>query len=482
MGPLAFAVTTLTSLLLLNFIAKRFEDLVGKGLPWDVIAEFFLLSIPFVVAMTLPMAVLIATLYAFSRLAADSEITAMMANGVGTRQLMTPVVGAGLVLSILMIGFNDQVLPRANYRLSGLQTSIAQKKPTLTLRAQTMNEVVRNRLYLQMARLDNATNAMYDVTIHDLSDNTQIRRTIVADSGLLAFAPNGRDLQLTLYHGYVQETRHIEPTRFQRIHFVSNVMRVPDVENQLARSSEPGYKGDREMSICEMHRTVMAELGRRDSLRTELERVNPEAAAEYTRREWGGRVGGWYCGIRLVREAEAAGRTTAGGATAGGMVGQVVDSTAPIVERIGGAFQGMQASPEVRTEALKARLKQAEQSISSFEVEIHKKFAISLACLVFALLGPPIALRFPRGGVGLTIGVSLAVFAVYYVGLIAGEELANNLKVSPFVAMWAANGLLGTIALLLVARMGRTGPSSRGTSFGEMMARLLPWRRRRWRA
>jgi lipopolysaccharide export system permease protein len=140
------------------------------------------------------------------------------------------------------------------------------------------------------------------------------------------------------------------------------------------------------------------------------------------------------------------------------------------------------ANAAVRTEALRAHLRRAEQSISEFEVEIHKKFAISVACLIFALLGPPIALRFPRGGVGLTIGVSLAVFAIYYIGLIAGEELANNLKVSPFVAMWAANGLLGAVALVLVARMGRTGPSSRGTNFGEVLARILPWRRRRWRA
>jgi lipopolysaccharide export system permease protein len=136
----------------------------------------------------------------------------------------------------------------------------------------------------------------------------------------------------------------------------------------------------------------------------------------------------------------------------------------------------------VTTEALRAHLQRAEESISSFEVEIHKKFAISLACLVFALLGPPIALRFPRGGVGLTIGVSLAVFAIYYIGLIAGEELGNNLKVTPFVAMWAANVLLGTIALVLIALMGRTGPSSRGSSLAEMLTRLMPWRRRRWRA
>ncbi|HYV96855.1 MAG TPA: LptF/LptG family permease, partial [Gemmatimonadaceae bacterium] len=169
-GPLLFAVTTLTSLLLLNYVSKKFGELVGKGLPWGVIAKFFALSIPFVFAMTLPMAVLIATLYAFSRIGGDSEVTALMSCGVGTRQLMTPVIGAGLVLSLLMLAFNDQVLPRANFRLSALQGSISQKKPTLALKPQVLNAVARGGPYMWISQLDTRRNFMKEVTIYDFSD------------------------------------------------------------------------------------------------------------------------------------------------------------------------------------------------------------------------------------------------------------------------------------------------------------------------
>ena len=98
-GPLLFALSALTSLLLLNYIAKRFGDLVGKGLGWDVIAEFFVLSVPFTVAMTLPMAVLVSTLYAFSRLAAENEITALKASGVGMTRVLVPVLLGGTVMA-----------------------------------------------------------------------------------------------------------------------------------------------------------------------------------------------------------------------------------------------------------------------------------------------------------------------------------------------------------------------------------------------
>ena len=92
LGPLVFSMSALTSLLLLNYIAKQLPQLVGKGLPWTVIAEFIVLSLPFTIAMTLPMAVLVATLHAFSRLASDSEITAFKASGLALPRVMAPVV------------------------------------------------------------------------------------------------------------------------------------------------------------------------------------------------------------------------------------------------------------------------------------------------------------------------------------------------------------------------------------------------------
>ena len=91
-APLGFAVTALTALLLINQIAKQLSSLLGKGLPTGVIVEVFVLSVPFIVAVTLPMAVLVAVLHVFTRLAADNEITAMQAGGVSVGRLIAPVL------------------------------------------------------------------------------------------------------------------------------------------------------------------------------------------------------------------------------------------------------------------------------------------------------------------------------------------------------------------------------------------------------
>jgi len=124
--------------------------------------------------------------------------------------------------------------------------------------------------------------------------------------------------------------------------------------------------------------------------------------------------------------------------------------------------------------------------MNSYGVEIHKKFALAVACFVFVLLGAPIALRFPRGGVGLTIGVSLFVFALYYVCLIAGESVAKRGMMPAVVSMWMANVLFGLVALWLLSRMGKESSTSRGGDMKEMIGSIkgairskLHWKDRR---
>src|SRR5687767_4486176 len=240
-------MTALTSLLLLQYIAKRFGELLGKGLPWSVIGEFLVLSLPLTVALSLPMAVLVATLYAFSRLASENELTAMKASGISLRNVLTPVLWAAAGVTIFMILFNDQVLPRANHRLRSLQGDIAQKKPTFALREQTINEVSPGRLYLRANHLSKTSNRMREVTIYDVGDATR-RRTVYADSGNMALSLNRTDLQLTLYSGTIQDVPVNEPEQLQRMYFDTELIRVKSVGNEFQKSKSDNFKGEREMS------------------------------------------------------------------------------------------------------------------------------------------------------------------------------------------------------------------------------------------
>jgi lipopolysaccharide export system permease protein len=148
------------------------------------------------------------------------------------------------------------------------------------------------------------------------------------------------------------------------------------------------------------------------------------------------------------------------------------------------------ATPEDmgQLEGLRMKLEDSATLMNAYGVEIHKKFALAVACFVFVLLGAPIALRFPRGGVGLTIGVSLFVFALYYICLIAGESIAKRGSMPAVVSMWMANVIFGLIALWMLSKMGQEGSTARGGDMKEMtgairgyMRSKIGWKDRRVR-
>src|SRR5205807_8036031 len=120
-APLVFALAALTSLMLIQQVAKQLSGLLGKGLPPVVIAEVFVLSLPFIVAVTLPMAVLVAVLHVFTRLAGDNEMTALQAGGVSVARVVAPVLAGATGVALLSFLWNDQLLPRTNHELRTLQ-------------------------------------------------------------------------------------------------------------------------------------------------------------------------------------------------------------------------------------------------------------------------------------------------------------------------------------------------------------------------
>ncbi|HEY2165040.1 MAG TPA: LptF/LptG family permease, partial [Gemmatimonadaceae bacterium] len=123
----------------------------------------------------------------------------------------------------------------------------------------------------------------------------------------------------------------------------------------------------------------------------------------------------------------------------------------------------------------KIRLDDARHWRNRYAIEIQKKFSLAAACIVLVLVGAPISLRFPRGGVGLVLIASFLIFSVYYIGLTSGEALANHNIISPFWAMWAGNIIFALIGIALISRMGHETATARGGSLGEMFDSVRFW-------
>jgi lipopolysaccharide export system permease protein len=528
LSPLLFAFLAMTSIMLLNQVARRFGALVGKGLPWSVIGEVFLLCLPFIIAMTLPMAVLVAMLYTFSHLAADSEITAMRASGVSVGQLVRPMVLTGLLITAANFWFTDQVLPESNARLRNLLINIQRKKPTLELREQVINEIPPSGLFLRASRIDPNTGRLRSVTIYDMS-GTDTRRVIYADSGIMGFTDRGTDLQLRLWSGAVHAFKQSDDALMQVTDFGTNTILVRDVSNRLDLEANDGVRGDREMSTCEMMEVVrgaeyegtLALYRRQVAAERDLRALLVLPAARPAPRPDMAPLPA-YCRA-FAALAHRMGTDSAPGETqepyaeilAQEETPPPVPAPAPAAAPVAPKTRdetGRPRLPEAATrpprrgflteeqeaalprrqpttltswaEVASARdeVKTTRARANQYLVEVHKKWAISVACLVFAIVGIPMALRFPRGGMGLVIGGGLAVFAVYYVGLIAGEGLGNKAVVPPWVAMWAPNMIFATLGVFGLIRVSKESGSTRGGDLAELWDALTGRFRRRKKA
>jgi lipopolysaccharide export system permease protein len=495
-APFFFALAALTGFMLISQVAKKFGALVGKGLPWAVITEVFVLSLPFIIAMTLPMAVLLAVLYTFSHLAADNEITAMRANGISVYQVLTPVLLWGMFMATFNRAFVDQVLPRSNARLRALLIDIGRKKAAFGLREQVINEVPPSKYFIRATRIDAATGRLKGVTIYDVGGEAS-RRIIYADSGSMAYAEGQTDLSLRLYDGSIHQYRPAEPTRFQLTYFSVNDIRVRNVYDELQRNTSESIRGDREMSTCEMLAVVHE--AKEEQLEARHERAElvlhdlrallalpplpplPAAKPDST-------AGGYCKWLKSVQElvlpgtAEAQAPAQVRAPPRRGKVqaprqpvqtqappatGQVESPKLPVAQRGKVLLSNWS---EVASAA--DRVREADRRADRYAVEVHKKWAISMACITFVIIGIVLALRFPRGGVGLVIGGGTLIFTIHYIGLTAGESLADRGHLAPWLAMWGPNIILTVLGVFGLLRVSRQTGSTRGGDIREVFEAL----------
>ena len=479
-SPFIFAWAALTGMLMLNQLSRRFADLVGKGLPPSVITEVLLLFIPFIVALTLPMAILVAVLYGFSQLGADNEITAMRAGGISVAQMVRPVLSAGIFMALTNFGFIDQVLPRTNLRLLNLQNDIGQKKPTFALKEAVMNNIPGSLYVLQANRIEEFTGRMREIVIYDMSP-ADGRRVIYADSGYMAFLDNGKDLLLRLFDGKSHDYKTAEPSTVRITRFGDNTVTVRDIQNAFQQSFGSVARGDREMTTCEMLDRVESSRreGREAAARARLMAENDLRAllrhygvvAPATQPLPPVQSCGWWrpferavARLILPKPASAQAPTSSDSARA----------AAPYVASLSTTSDVTIARDEIFF---------SQRDVRQYQVEIHKKFTLSFACISFVLIGIALALRFPRGGIGLVIGASLVIFALFYVSLTAGEQLGNEGVVSPAFAMWFPNAVVFIVGLLGLIRVNKEFGSTRGGDLGDLWDLLTGWvRRRRARA
>ena len=414
--PFLFGMFVVIFILILDFLYKNLEMLIGKGIPLTTSAELLLLSLGWMIVMAVPMAVLIATLISFMRLGSDNEIAAMRTAGLSLAEISKPLIIASFLLSLAMIPVHNYVVPETNHRLANLLLAIHKKKPALQLRDGVfMNDIKGYSILVQKAR----GRKIEGVTISKLVEGRPAQ-TIRADHGEIYFADDGTTLVIKLYDGEIHDVDEKDPRRYLRLKFTEHTLNIPNAGSKLVKI-ERDYRGDRELSIGALRKEIR-------KYRAKLIQVEQE-----TRKA-------------VIESAERA------SAIRQNLIQS--DSTVSASASLNLTFE--QATDKLRT--LRDQAATYRRKIRALSVEAHKKIAISFACVVFVLLGIPIAVRAKEGGAGSGMVISIGFFAVYYAFLTAGEKLADRGYVLPSLSMWAANIVLGVLGVYLFLRANRELP------------------------
>ena len=425
--PFLLGFGVVTFIFEMDVLFDYLDLVINRGVPVSAVLQLFVLSLGFVVVLSVPCAVLVAELMTFGRLSQDNEITALRASGVHLFRAILPSLLAGVVLAAGLTLFNNYVYPDANHAFANLLVDIQRMRPTVKLQEGVfITDLPGYNLIVKS--VNGRTNEMRGVTIYQMNPGGP-PTTILAKSGFLRYTPDGRTAVIDLSNGEIHEipAEADGPRRYHRLVFKRHTIYIQGAGGMLERTMRD-TRGDREKS-------ARALLDERDEIETQYVRSLEQR--------------------RLRFRAAGVGERD---------LNRLAPERAPLPERPALVLAGllhrgntlepvMKKHPELSMDADLWRMEREGllRRMASLSVEVHKKFALPAACVVFVLIGAPLGMRVRRGGPAIAF-VSIGFFLFYYICLIGGEDLANRLWLPPWLAIWLANIVLGLIGLDRTAR------------------------------
>jgi lipopolysaccharide export system permease protein len=428
--PFFLGFGLVTFLFILDFLFDFLDLLLAKNVPPLIVLELFLLALGWITALSFPCGVLVAALMTYGRLAQDNEVTAMRSLGVNVARILRGPMGAAVVLAGLLCLFNNYVLPETNHRFANLRLAIHRKSPAAKIEPGIFIKAF-DKYDFMVREIDHKTGEMTDITIYDYTES-DVPTTILAKRGRMKYMNHSATLKLDLMDGEIHEVPGAtQEGRYRRGMFDQHTLYLQNAGAILQRSDRKG-RSEREMNI-----QMMLE---------EIQKREEQKAKQIAQLEEKVKEAGFSSYVAFERT--------------------IVPPSFPevVFSRLGlksiPAPDTTVTDPKVLSALMIHRtdLENIERRIDAYEVEIHKKFSIPFACVVFVLVGGPLGIRTRKGGFA-NMAIAVAFFIVYYFFLIGGEQLADRRFLSPALAMWLPNILFGLVGIYLTVSVVGWGPS-----------------------
>ena len=428
-------------ILLMQFVWLHVKDLVGKGVELSVLAEFFVYAVASVIPLALPLAILLASLISFGNLGEKFELTAMKAAGISLFRIMRPLAIAIALLCVGAFFFSNNILPKSQTKLWALIFSLRQKSPELDIPVGEFYDGISGcNVYV---RQKNARSGMlYHVMIYDFSEGFQNATVIVADSGRIQITKDKKHLMLTLYDG--ESFENIKQSQQRATGTQQNIpyRRESFERKQLLKDFDSELSRYDESVLQDQH--VAKDV---KALVHSIDSVN-ELAHEKSHQQSSKLVSKTYFGRDRVNDRQLV---------------PVSQEERPQFD-VDSLYAHLSPErkrrvAEVTEEKVRAQrdqidynamlLDEYQRYIRKHEIELHRKFTLAFACLIFFFIGAPLGAIIRKGGLGAPVVISVVMFIIYYMIDNTGYKMAREALWPCWAGMWLSSFALLPIGVFL---------------------------------
>lgn len=414
--------------LLMQFIWLYIDDMLGKGLEWYTIAELLIFASANLVPLALPLSILLASLMTFGNLGEHFELVSFKAAGISLQKVMQPLI---IMVSIISIGaffFANNIIPVANLKFYSLLHDIRSQKPAFNILPDVFYNEIDGyviRVKKKIPREDG--DLLKDVMIYDHVENQGNRHLTVADSAIMKISDDKTYFSIRLFHGidYQEkyEGRRDKVYPLSRFAFKEYEMRIDMSGFKLNRTDEELFKEDYRMLNLEQLSNKTDTLTKYYEIRTE-EFFNT-ISKNYLKKD---------TLLRLDNNINYVEYTS---------IDELMKSLKK--ENINQAYNlalNNARTNKGRASAAMVEMDYQQESLLNIEVEWHRKFTFSIACIIMFFIGAPLGAIVRKGGLGMPVVISVIFFLLFWILSISGEKMAKEMVIEPYQGMWMATAVL----------------------------------------
>ncbi len=438
-------------ILLMQFMWMHVNDLVGKGIGIGVLAEFFIYAVASVVPLALPLAILLSSLISFGNLAEQFELTAMKAAGISLFRILRPLALAIALLSVGAFFFSNNVLPKSQMKLWALIFSLRQKSPELQIPVgEFYDEISGFHIYV---REKTHKGELLNLMIYDYSEGFENATVTVADTGRLSSSADKRFLMLDLINGESFENLDKKQQRatgttksipYRRETF-SHKRVVIDFATDFSRYDESLLE-DQHVSknLSQLQHSI-------DSMRTVSQARFEEQSTDLIQNRYFGRDNTHAeVAIPEVLTPEEEQAYNLDSLWASATLEQIW-----MVKRFA-LEKAINYRDQIEYNAI--MLDDAERYIRKHAIEMHRKFTLAFACLVFFFIGAPLGAIIRKGGLGAPVVISVILFIIYYIIDNTGYKMAREALWPCWAGMWLSSFVLFPLGVFLTYKAATDSP------------------------